>query len=128
MRADHCDRADSTLEWTTGNYSISTTPKIEWNFVVHAEEGPDKVGLKEWPVEKKLVDAGKLERCRKALPLNNFDALIDKKNHDLRRMGEELLTTEEVIGVRLYTGPMFERYNAVNRGGGLSIKQHDFMQ
>ena len=41
----------------------------------------------------------------------------------LRELHEPALKEEELIGVRLYTGPMFEKYNAVLRGGALNAKQ-----
>lgn len=30
MRAEHCERADSQVEFTTANYSLQTTPALEW--------------------------------------------------------------------------------------------------
>ena len=40
---------------------------------------------------------------------------MDEKNHMLRAEGHAQLLLVEVIGARLYTGPMFEKYNLVLR-------------
>ena len=44
MMLDHCQKADSQVEFTTGNYSVVTTSEVEWKFVVEPE-----VPLK-WPM------------------------------------------------------------------------------
>ena len=34
MKAEHTQQADSTIEWTTGNYGVKTTSALEYWFVV----------------------------------------------------------------------------------------------
>lgn len=128
MEAEHCKRDDSNKEWRTGNYFVSTTPLIEWHYVVHTDRGPKEVGLEEWPRETKFLGTGGEEQGRKPRNLESYKVLFDGVNQQFKGMGEEKLSHAELVGVRLYTGPMFEKYNAVNRGGGLSKEQPDFMQ
>ena len=45
-----------------------------------------------------------------------------------RGLGEKTLLIEEALGLRLYTGPLFEKYNAVNRGGSLTGETSSFME
>ena len=52
---------------------------------------------------------------RKGEPLNVFERKMDEKNRLLRAKGHAQLILVEVIGTRLYTGPMFEKYNLVLR-------------
>ena len=62
MQADHCDRADSRIEFKTGNYSVVTTSEVEWKFVVQPE-----TPLR-WPIEERLTTEGKKDHMRKLLP------------------------------------------------------------
>ena len=49
------------------------------------------------------------------MPLSAFDASLADVNSILRGFKVPPLRSEEVIGCRLYTGPLFEKYNAVLR-------------
>ena len=42
-------------------------------------------------------------------------------NGKLRALGEPEMTIEEAIGLRLYTGPLFEFYNTVLRAKGGTV-------
>ena len=98
MTWEHTAAADSTDQFCTSNYAVTTTPKIEWWFVVEPERGT------EWPVEGALREAP--DKRRKPLPLRELDARRRKENGRLRRLGEPELLQVEVFGARLYTGPM----------------------
>ena len=37
MEQDHCGKPDSHIEFTTGNYGVTTTSAVEWHFVVNPE-------------------------------------------------------------------------------------------
>eukprot|EP00854_Cymbomonas_tetramitiformis_P004334 gene4334-5333_t len=74
MRREHVASIDSKSEFTTGNYGITTTPELEWEFVV-----------------------------------------METINAELAAVGHATLLREEVIALRLYTGPMFAKYNPLLR-------------
>ena len=46
-------------------------------------------------------------------------------NRKLRALGEPEMTLEEAVGLRLYTGPLFVKYNSVLRGLNSKV---DFLQ
>ena len=50
--------------------------------------------------------------------LESFSMALDDVNGRLSSTGQLPLRMEELVAVRLYTGPMFIRYNAVMRGAG----------
>ena len=56
--------------------------------------------------------------ARKALPPSHFEAELHERNGQLRDKGMEALLEEELIGGRMYTGPMYCKYNVVLRDIG----------
>ena len=116
MRQEHRKRADSSAEFTTGNYGITTTSCAEWLFVVEPTEGSlRQMGLERWGVEleAKLPDRS---RCRQVEALERVLERCHAYNERLAQLDEPLLIEDEVIAARLYTGPLFVKYNAVLRG------------
>ena len=93
MEEEHCSRDDSDSDFETTNYGgTRTRPKIEWQFVnspdptyVYPGQGPSHVE-------------------RKQMGLEHF------VNHETALKGN--LLHAEVVGCRLFTGPMFMKYNA----------------
>jgi hypothetical protein len=52
MEQDHCDSADSDIDFSTSNYQLTTISRIEWRFVVSPEMGPPERGSEAvWPTE-----------------------------------------------------------------------------
>ena len=110
MASEHTAKGGDRHEhFTTGNYGVTTTSAIEWAFVATPDERP--VG--DWPRETRL--GGKAER-RESMPLAELERLVAEHASRLRDMGEEPLLLQEALGARLYTGPLFVKYNAVLRG------------
>ena len=70
-----------------------------------------------WPTE----DPAKCKHPRKPSLQHEVDAIFQKINARLHNMHELELIQEEFIGARLYTGPMFEKYNTVLRGGAMNM-------
>ena len=129
----------------TSNYEIKTTSAIEYAFVA-TPDSPPKGG---WPVEEKLRRAQqglreRLRQCcltreeserqadldlliksgakmREPMPLAVLDELMLKKNVQLAEIEEPPLMLAEAMGARLYTGPLFVKYNAVLRGLGSEV-------
>ena len=134
MAAEHTNQPDSRLEFTADNYGTTTTSATEWAFVAEPEKH-DK-----WPVEAKLVpklvltlkpDGSKSEplrvrfaifaheqRKRRRAPMSipKLRWRVAERGVRLLAQGEPALTLEEAFGARLYTGPLFVKYNAVLRG------------
>jgi hypothetical protein len=108
MEAEHCRRANADTQFTTTNYKVTTTPREEWEFVVSPVAGKE---YPHTPKDKAKWPAGcgwQGEAGREAEPLETF-----MKMEEVKRAG---LKKEEVVGLRLYTGPTFILYNARLRG------------
>ena len=84
MEAEHCSKAGWDIEFTTSNYSITTTPQREWRFVVDMDTaGAD------------------MRHGRRALNLDELSQLDTARRGNLCRV--------ELIAVTIYTGPMVRR-------------------
>lgn len=68
----------------------------------------------EWPHEAAQL---RPETPRRPRSLDTFRAAIEEKNALLMSVGSTGLLDAEFIAARLYTGPMFDKYNASLRGG-----------
>jgi NLR family CARD domain-containing protein 3 len=125
MRAEHSHRIDSNRRFTATNYGVETTSAKEWLFV----DSPDEVsvhntnGQPRWAVETKLEDP---DHRRAPLPAERLHELMKEKNAQLENIHQAPLIKEEVLGSRLYTGPLFVKYNAVLRG--LHCKNYNLIQ
>lgn len=144
MINDHCLQVDSDKPWTTGNYGITTTAKTEfwlvageiieeikectvvfpeeWLQLGRALEAHPSNIRPSWPPETKNT-----MHPRASCKASGIMRAALAKNAALREMGEHPLRIEEVLACRLYTGPLFEKYNAVHRGGSLVGEQSPFM-
>jgi hypothetical protein len=85
MEAEHCNSKDSKMEFTTGNYNITTCPQKEWAFAVKNEFDSQQMGH------------GRVVR--------NVDNLLENHN-GLVPQGGAKMSRHEVIATVLYTGPM----------------------
>ena len=128
MAREHTGCDDSREEFTTGNYGIKTSSEVEWAFVA----APEKEPTGGWPKEEKLLKAqttpamerGSNERqlldsgaqLRKPLPTEELTAKMDEKNQRLVELREEKLVFAEAVAARVYTGPLFVKYNSLLRG------------
>ena len=133
MAEEHMQREDSNEEFTSGNYGIRTCSSIEWRFVAEPDAEPDEG----WPEETKLRKAkdrdaqgrsrelsggsrGLLQsgaNFRTAWAREDLKAKLDEVNTRLHAADEpQLDDATEGVGARLYTGPLFIKYNAVLRG------------
>ena len=116
MERDHLHSEDSSDEFTTSNYMMTTTPQIEWWFVA----APDRAV--EWPKEGNIKEDGTSHaRRRKPLPLSELKHRLHEVNAQLAVLEEPELMLEEGLGARLYTGPMFVKYNDLLRGFGAAL-------
>jgi len=123
MRREHCDSADSHEGFTTSNYRLSSSSEIEWFFVVEpTAEQRKRLGLgDEWPAEESLRDQKRMHLAREPRPPSAFAAPMGDVNGKLGALGEPGMIIEELWGARLYTGPLFVKYNGVLRGVSSSV-------
>ena len=112
MEGEHTASEDSADEFTTSNYLVTTTPQLEWAFVV----APDSHEGDEWPHEDRLQ--GQPELMRRTMAVDEVRRRLAEVNAKLEALREPLMLYEEAIGARLYTGPMFVKYNDLLRGFG----------
>jgi hypothetical protein len=108
MQAEHCLRGNSRMEFTTGNYKLTTTPATEWEFVVEPRDG---AAYPHTPKEKSLWPKDVGWRGGSGREAEDVEVIMRRKQVTLAG-----LLKMEVIALRLLTGPMFVLYNAVLRG------------
>ncbi len=113
---EHCTADDSKEEFVSSNYRIATTSIVEWYFVFEPEDGLQILQLDEWPVESR---AQLSERRGRPCPLADYQADLVVHNDRLKVAGAPQLVMAELAAARLYTGPMFLKYNSVLRGEGV---------
>ena len=113
--------ADSDEPFETSNYGIKTWSRAEWWFVVDPEGGKaelaklhreGKLPSATYPAESQLS----MRKRRQAVELESFDGGMREINGQLRKLAIKPMCREELVGARLYTGPMFQKYNGVMRG------------
>eukprot|EP00966_Prymnesium_polylepis_P124768 2885656-Prymnesium_polylepis.1 len=112
----------------TANYEVTTSSAIEYAFVA-TPDSPTESG---WPAEEKIRRAQAMEaggrrasldqlvksgaKMREPMPLATLESFMASKNVQLEKLGEPPLMLAEAIAARLYTGPLFVKYNGVLRG------------
>lgn len=121
MQLEHCGLQDATTPFDMPNRKARTTSIVEWRFVVCPEMGQDGKGA---PFPPYPTPA----QSRKPLPLEHFETDLQSRNADLKLIGQPSVGREEFIGARLYTGPLYLKYNAVLRGLQFSFAKSSFDQ
>ena len=110
MYNEHCLGAEASKQFTAWNagHEIKTTPEREWLFVV----GRDGLDKSSWTFDveraEPVVEEGMMVEGRNA---EKLAALL--RSPEVER---SKVTVAEVVALRLYTGPMYVKYNAVLRG------------
>ena len=108
---EHCGLKDAELPFDTSNGIQGTTSAREWEFVV----SPKTDGAEEYTERGGDFREKNPEWCRKAIPLAFYEEKMRAKNEELKNSGQTELILEELVAGRLYSGPMYEKYNAVLR-------------
>ena len=127
MAAEHTQSADSDEPFETGNYGLYSTSRIEWAFVVadNHDTAREELGIDEWPG----TERGREHGIRMPQTMADFDHEWQNVNRKLQGAGEQDLSAPEFISLRLYTGPMFMKYNAVLRAHcGVHFLEQRFSQ
>ena len=110
MFNEHCLNAEASKQFTAWNagHEIKTTPEREWLFVV----GRDGLDKSSWTFDveraEPVVEEGMMVEGRNA---EKLAALLESPEVERSRV-----ECAEVVALRLYTGPMYVKYNAVLRG------------
>ena len=110
MYNEHCLNAEASKQFTAWNagHEIKTTPEREWLFVV----GRDGLDKSSWTFDveraEPVVEEGMMVEGRNA---EKLAALLRSPEVERSRV-----TVAEIVALRLYTGPMYVKYNAVLRG------------
>ena len=115
MENDHCAMADSNELFDTPN-GMTSKSCIEWEVVVDPKPQPAGLSETELYPERSGWRQSNPEWCRKLVPLATL--MEDMKNNcnmQLAKDGHSEVIKEELVGGRLYTGPMYAKYNAVLR-------------
>ena len=151
-----CNEVDSMRKWTTGNYGITTTSRIEFVLVVQdlqdqLRDGCDLTAAEPKELEEWRTQAVRLEHLisglpdagpRQQWPAETINAGHPRATHrtttwlkgladlnnKLREALERPLQLAEAVALCLYTGPLFEKYNHVCRGGPLQGKPSPVMR
>ena len=109
MEREHCASADSDEAFESANYGVCTTPRLEYSFVIE----PQARDASAWPAEATHVEPNKRRAPR---TLASFAPELAQVNQRLRGLECAPLHADELCAARLYTGPMYAKYNATLRG------------
>ena len=116
MVSEHTQCEDSRIEFTTSNYQLTTTSEIEWSFVTEPDADID------WPKEAIHLAGGK---HRRPMSISKLEAHMATRNAALSDLKQPPLILDEAFGARLYTGPLFAKYNTVLRGFRSSVLEQE---
>ncbi|KOO20837.1 achain structural determinant protein [Chrysochromulina tobinii] len=113
MENEHCAGPDAIDEFTSTN-GVTTQSWLEWEIVVCPKKKPETPeGV--YP-ERKGLREHQPECCRVPRTLDYMCREMESNaNVHLRKANHAEMIVEELIAGRLYTGPMYMKYNAVLR-------------
>ena len=109
MAEEHNKQADSKLAFTSNN-NLRTSSQTEWEIVV----APDM--QKEYPERGNGFVEAHPDWVRQLVGLEEMRVRMTEQNKKLQAAAHPELIVEELIAGRLYTGPMYIKYNTVLRG------------
>ena len=128
---EHCKAKDSNQEFRVPNYLTNTTSTKEYWFVAEPTDAKiQELGDQHWPAEaidlrRKRTqvmrdDAGREKKNtieenhrRQAIALDVFIEAKSERDEKLRDLSMDPLQAVEILCARLYTGPMYIKYNTV---------------
>ena len=104
MEVEHCGKGDCDMPFTTSNGMEDVTSKEEWEFVVEPEDG------KAYKERGGGFREEHPEWCRRAIPLDVYEKEMERINAMLESKKHTPMVIEELVGGRLYTGPVRARW------------------
>lgn len=127
MGREHTVQADSDLDFVAPNHDIRTTSKVEWYIVTDPDKAKMELDLHVWPMGggHTPIELG----CRHihSPTGEHFASRIADVNGRLRMAGDkEPLTLEHFCALRMYTGPIYVKYNFILRGAHSALS-NDFI-
>eukprot|EP00326_Haptolina_ericina_P037582 CAMPEP_0181244632 /NCGR_PEP_ID=MMETSP1096-20121128/42969_1 /TAXON_ID=156174 ORGANISM="Chrysochromulina ericina, Strain CCMP281" /NCGR_SAMPLE_ID=MMETSP1096 /ASSEMBLY_ACC=CAM_ASM_000453 /LENGTH=823 /DNA_ID=CAMNT_0023341205 /DNA_START=27 /DNA_END=2496 /DNA_ORIENTATION=- len=108
MEQEHSVRPDSHLKFTSSN-GMSSTSRDEWE--VAYEPVPEKV----YPERVNFPTRGASRVVPQRDPDHGAGARHGQREPPPEKEGHALMIIEELVGGRLYTGPLYHKYNHVLR-------------
>ena len=114
MDNEHHEPCDGALEFESNN-GVRTTSEVEWEFVFCPDTSKEYAERYDFEGPQKALRHTKPEWCRVPMTLESLRAKAEEPNARLEASGYARLVDEELVGGRLYTGPMFTKYNGVLR-------------
>lgn len=116
MQEEHTVPRDTTVPFTTSNGFEGATSATEWEYVV-APKADSFYGCRNEFLNTR--DPLLRERnMRKIIDLDDYRAKMQSVNAQLVAGQHVPLRDADLIGGRLYTGPMYEKFNAILRCRG----------
>ena len=100
MAAEHCGKGDCDMPFNTSNGMEDVTSKEEWEFVVEPDAG------KEYKERGGGFREEHREWCRRAILLSVYEEKMEEVNAMLLSKKHTPMVKEELVGGRLYTGPV----------------------
>ena len=113
MKREHCGMKDSEKAFMTSNGIEGATPTQEWEFVHAPVSGTGYPQRPGWVRSCQPLEC--FERKSEQRTSGRSLSSLEEVNDKLQRQNLTEMGLEELIGGRLYTGPMYEKYNAVLR-------------
>ena len=108
LRVEHCERADADVTFEVGNYGTSTTSAQEFCFVASATPAPTET--------RNVYEVGTdVDRRRQPRPVKSYAAARAQADAKLALLGVASVSDAEFVAARLYTGPMYLKYNTTLR-------------
>ena len=83
-------------------------------FLKHSQT--DGKPVYDYPEEMQKLPVGATKRLKGCQSYTEMEPKLNKKNEELQHHGYEPVGREEFVAARLYTGPMYVKYNVVLRG------------
>jgi hypothetical protein len=112
MENEHCKGDDALVPFDTSN-GMRTHSALEWEAVTAPRKGA-KGGF-EYPERASLRDS-RPDCCRRLRSKEEMCEVMEEQcNSRLRKESHSEMIVEEMLAGRLYTGPMYMKYNAVLR-------------
>jgi hypothetical protein len=109
MESEHCQERDAMTQFTTSN-GVTSTSMEEWEVVTNPVT--DKVKKEMYPERAGFREQHR-EWCRAFRTIDEMLELMEVEvNEKLRKEGHTELIREELIGGRLYTGPLYAKYSS----------------
>jgi len=116
MEQEHTACDDSMRAFTTTN-GVTTTSATEWEAALAPQTGHA------YPDRFPPGDA----RCRTPQPLEALLPAMEERNAQLAAIGQSLMVADELAAARLYSGPMYQKYNLVLRSfSGVAFLREQF--